>query len=972
MKRKELVKRCLLVLCLSVSLVSSSVTVCYGAPESGTEEESRKAAAENTEQENGEAAAESTEQENGDIVEINSLEDFLDFAENCRYDNWSLGRTISLTTDLDLAGADFEGIAYFGGVFEGNGHNITNVKLSPKGSDYGFFRYIGETGEVKNINVSGTVKPSGSQENIGGLVGVNRGIVRNCSFVGNVNGINAVGVVAGINKSTGSIVSCSSNAIVLGTNDTGGIVGTNEGVVTDCTSKSSVNIEALEPTLDFEGVDLSSLNLTQNIINRNDMGGIAGNSSGIIMNCKNTGTVGYQHTGYNVGGIAGSQSGIVLNSTNEGKIYGRKDVGGIAGQAEPYVESEYLEDKVRQTQEDVNRLNSTLNQISSTMSATSADVRRYTENLNNQYTTSRNNITGNLNALKDAAAREDSKIQGCVDNISSAWDNIESIRPSWEGFTEEQISEIQNNLGVINDSLGSLQGSYADAGKSAEELKTSISNELQNAQDKNPTEDITNLADAVDDGVQSITNSMNSMVSQMNKITNTITEDLSVLAGEEEVIEDISSLKTAENMNGVISGCVNYGEINGDLNAGGIAGTMNIEYDGDPEFDLDLTESVNITLRSTVNDVMIHCVNYGTVTAKKNCAGGITGLQELGFIYDCEGYGAVKSNSGNYLGGIVGDSAGTIEKSYSHCNISGRDYVGGICGNGYSIKDSISVSDIESDGEWVGSVAGHLEEAGTVKGNFFVNDEVHGIDNISYAGMADRVSYEEVMAMEDIPEGFQRVNIVFETEDGILAEKQIAYGGNISEADFPDVPEKEGCYVEWPKIETLTDIKKDLTITAEYIPWVESVASTEESEDGKPIILAAGEFYEGTRLGLEKAAGPEMPDSEAVLAYAYSWKLSSEREKPFETLEVHLLIPEGAEIVNVWVQKDGSWTQVKTQPDGSYLVAELPYGADFAVMTQAAEDNRYLIIVGAGVLLVAVILIWRSRKNKAGKIDRKK
>ena len=78
--------------------------------------------------------------------------------------------------------------------------------------------------------------------------------------------------------------------------------------------------------------------------------------------------------------------------------------------------------------------------------------------------------------------------------------------------------------------------------------------------------------------------------------------------------------------------------VNGDLNVGGIVGTMNIEYDLDPEFDPDLTDSTDITLRSTVNNVVIRCSNYGEVTSKKNSVGGITGLEELGLVYGSESY----------------------------------------------------------------------------------------------------------------------------------------------------------------------------------------------------------------------------------------------------------------------------------------------------------------------------------------------
>ena len=46
-------------------------------------------------------------------------------------------------------------------------------------------------------------------------------------------------------------------------------------------------------------------------------------------------------------------------------------MGGIVGQAEPYIESEYLDDKVNQVQDSVSSINTTLSNIASTMSDTS-------------------------------------------------------------------------------------------------------------------------------------------------------------------------------------------------------------------------------------------------------------------------------------------------------------------------------------------------------------------------------------------------------------------------------------------------------------------------------------------------------------------------------------------------------------------------------------------------------------------------
>ena len=60
-----------------------------------------------------------------------------------------------------------------------------------------------------------------------------------------------------------------------------------------------------------------------------------------------------------------------------------------------------------------------------------------------------------------------------------------------------------------------------------------------------------------------------------------------------------------------------------------------------------------------------------------------------------------------------------------------------------------------------------MSEEGEVKGNIFVGDDLDGIDNINYAGIADEKSYEEVMKLENIPEGFHKVKITFRAEDNV-------------------------------------------------------------------------------------------------------------------------------------------------------------------------------------------------------------
>ena len=82
----------------------------------------------------------------------------------------------------------------------------------------------------------------------------------------------------------------------------------------------------------------------------------------------------------------------------------------------------------------------------------------------------------------------------------------------------------------------------------------------------------------------------------------------------------------------------------------------------------------------------------------------------------------------------------------------------------------------------------------------------------------------------ELPDGFREVTITFEDEEGeLLSTLEIPYGGSITEADFPKMEEKEGCYIRWPVEKQLTNICRNLTVYREYIPWLESIASGEKN-----------------------------------------------------------------------------------------------------------------------------------------------
>lgn len=834
------------------------------------------------------------------VIEISRVNELIEFANKCKYDSYSKDKIVKLTADIDVSGSDFKGISYFAGTFDGGSHIISGFNVDYKGSDFGFFRYIAESGFITNLNISGSINVTGSQENIGGIAGVNKGVINESSFSGKVNASTATGAIAGYNHENAKIVSCTSDADILATNQTGGIAGVNDGLISSCTSKSRVNTQELDTTLDIGGVDVGTLNLTQNVIDRNDMGGIAGESTGIISDCVNYGKIGFAHTGYNVGGIAGKQSGKVITCSNGGEIYGRKDVGGIVGQAEPDIESEYLNDRVDDVQSSIDIINSTLNNMSSSMNNASSDVKSYTENIIDQYKELLDKLQDKLNGNND----NDEKIEDFVDDISK---------------------DIENST-------------VAD--------------------------DIHGVADTVDSEIRTIADSIERISAQIKNIGNTVTETMDVVTSDDDYIEDISSADSAQNSDGVIAKSVNRGAVHGDINAGGIAGTMNVEYDVDPEYDLDITETTNVRLRSTVSDVVIYCINYGEVNSKKDCAGGIVGLQELGLVYGSEGYGTVKSETGNYAGGIAGNSASAITDSYSLCNVESEDYTGGICGKGYTMQNCISIPAILGDGEAKGSLAGIIESDGEVSTNIFVNDIYGGIDDINYSGKADSASYEAVMAMENIPDGFHRVTLVFKADGNVIDTKNIAYNANLGVSELPSIPDKDGFYAQWPENIVSKPILQNTVVEAEYHVWIESVAGDIASQNDKPLFIAEGKFYDDNKITLSKC---DTDNLSGDIEYSYAWKMRGTDVKDKGTKTCHFYIKNTSGSSEVWYRDnaDSGWVKADAKEHGSYMTAEIPYEADFAVIHKESSNMIYYICGGAAacIIVLAVIIIKKRKKR---------
>lgn len=389
-------------------------------------------------------------------VEIHSAEDLMELAQNCHTDSWSVDKRVVLMEDISLRNVDFEMIPVFEGIFDGNNHTIDDWLYEDEGYVTGFFRYIGENGIVKNLTLSGTVRVTGQKQCVGGLCGENSGSIRNCSFRGTIEGDTETGGIAGINTSTGSISGCSSHGNISGYYFTGGIVGKNHGSISNCSNQAGINNKISWVEQDDEnGLDwIKGFGSDEDLIIESgvDTGGIAGYSDGIISTCSNFATIGYEHSGYNVGGIVGRQSGVVLLCRNDGKVLGRKDIGGIVGQMEPYIrlnEAESVEEAVQVLHDLIDK---TLDDLDSTRAAVSADCDTLQLYSDSALDKSHTIVTMMSDFVDDNVAtinQLSDRIRYVIDNIPDAMDEVDNAIEGMKTVNED-LKQINEDLAVID------------------------------------------------------------------------------------------------------------------------------------------------------------------------------------------------------------------------------------------------------------------------------------------------------------------------------------------------------------------------------------------------------------------------------------------------------------------------------------------------------------------------------------------
>jgi len=1148
----------------------------------------------------------------GDILYIGSAEELVAFAENCSYDAWSRGKTVRLEKDISLGGVPFLPAASFSGTFEGGGHTISGLEITGGVSPAGLFGVIGEEGSVQDLTVAGSVRPAGSGEYVGGIAGRNEGAILHCAFSGTVSGGHATGGIVGENALTGTVRLCDVSGGVFGGSMTGGVVGRNAGSVSACTSLAYVNTNMTDPTLTISEFDVDLESGLRRITSPDtynvttDSGGIAGFSEGLINACRSRGTVGYPHIGYNVGGIAGRSSGQISACTNMGQVFGRKDVGGIVGLAEPYITLNLTESSVDRVREELEALHTLVDRTASDAAGVSDTVSSLLSDVGQSVTAAEDSaqsltgrlsdgaagvvgeinrggeiLDGTLETLSDTVAdlqKTSEQFSSAADaldryaaslsdknaavEVSSAADDLRiasgilnegcdtlywglrALRGSAgpkEGMTEEAWRElIYGSAGAVHEMTGgaadmasalfgatsALDGFVAGVRDgtiaSAADVRTywqsaapdesvrkasaglmraldgmklyidnttfleenaksgaaniregldvlahgrsgdmggvfyyassalshisaaasaiggadgdmraavtgvrdafgSMTDATQSAQrllDYLEKQDRLNLslheedtradADAFYDSLRGVSDNLELLNGAVKNSSDRLSGDVRAIndrfmalmyallgvvedtenAGTASVFEDVSDEDIDAVVNGKITLCVNDGEVSGDIDVGGVAGSMMIYNALNPEGDDELTLSSIVHRTYQLKCILQDCTNTGRVTGKRSNVGAICGDAQLGVISGCLGSGRAISEDGDCVGGIAGAADNVIRGCWARCSLAGRKYIGGIVGSGKDERSNLKVEacralvEIADAEQYAGAIAG--TGAGSFSGNLFVSDTLAGLDRVSVQGEAEPVSYGEMLAGEGVPQDFRSFTLSFLADGEILKTVRFHYGDSFDDSVYPAAPEKEGQYASWDR-DTLRDLRFDTEVNAVYAQTVTALPSGTVRSAERPVFFALGDFTAGDRLEVDSAIVDFEPAHGSLvrrlLSYQRSlleqWQLAVPKDGA-ATHEIRYLPPRSSQGgLELYLSTgDGVWTRVETEKVGSYLTFQTAE-SDFCltVLSTATPWWVWAIIVVFLVTvagLVVVVLLVRKKPKRGDEAELKK
>lgn len=538
----------------------------------------------------------------------------------------------------------------------------------------------GIAGQAYHGTISGCIsssKVNGSQ-NIGGIVGTNTrsyhsSEVSNCTNLGDVVG---TGYYVGglIGENDGSVSDCMSEGMATGERNVGGSIGSNTGEVTRSFSTGKANSTGSNGDYagGFAGYNdgtISQCFSTGDAIGTDDgIGGFVGENAGTISNCYSTGyALGAGSGSDHIGGFSGLNDGTITDCYSIGNASGNINVGGFSG----------------------------------SNSGTIIDC--FFDN----YTSGMNTTAGGTgNHTRDMKTME-TFANWSLDDIWWMFDN--RTYPFFKWMTPgpypiHNLTDLQN-IGYDLDGqfymIHDLDASETHQWSGGFDPIGDWFNRFVGNFDGNGY----NITDLFINRTSSGNNGLFAAIYQTGHVHDLDLVDAQIHGGGYR-----TAILAGSNIQSTVENCSATGTVYGKNMTGGLVG-----------------DNFQGTIKASHVEVK--------VTGGHMKVGGLTGENSYGTVENCYSEGNVKAED-LYIGGLVGDGgSGTIFNSFSTADVWGESEVGGLVGrNMGNMEECYSTGNVNSTGTNTGGLVGENFH-GTIK-NCYSTSDVLG--NISVGGFCGK------------------------------------------------------------------------------------------------------------------------------------------------------------------------------------------------------------------------------------------
>lgn len=911
------------------------------------------------------------------------------------------GRVINCSFDGEI-----EGDAIVGGIVGQNEENgyieaCYNVSSVLGNKDTG--GVVGKNyGWVKSSKNSGKVNSSPVEEshNIGGICGINDGVLENClndAEIGYKNvGINIGGIVG---NQSGCVIECQNIGDIFGSKSVGGIFGRFEPY-------TDISIEDLDRVKDDvneirENVKSDIDNSWNNTINdidslrdrlNNDINGVldslTSSQTGLLDAIRDR--------------ISSSDSGSLtglLDSLSDSAREISDDLGGLSESGSLLLDQ--LNDETKgslgEALDSINNTIDTANRAGESLNDVLQDVDNLITDANDAYN------DGDWQTLSDRLDSLDGRLDYIQDTML---DPISSSITSSLNAVTRTLNSIRNDS---NDIADAISGPLKQAETILKNAKAQI--DAANEQITKIRTDIKQAIEKVNDILRGLfptakPKPVGSVISDTIFMTAYADEKLDL--NEDEIKDTLKNLTSVDidisrNVAGMntddalVMYCVNSGEVTGEKDLGGIGGTIGIESAVKYGNNVTLPSGKIITPTSIVKAVVNGCISEGEVFSRNGYGGGVVGDASFGIIKNSVTETNITSDEGGYVGGIAGYSKGKIYNCAAISDLKGSDHVGGIAGEGDTIATCYALPRIDGVVEKSGAITGTA--GGVVQNNYFIKEGLSGIDGTDYEGKAVALDYTEMTGADNIPEkmtGFSNdtwymgsgdiflpqnrvlsdnsasnigaliksksaeyaafhFKVKFDIDEETVKEFTVDYNTVLNSEEIPDIEPRDGYCPQWDK-DTSDPIRRNTIFKAEYLDAVKTLGTAEEP----PLLLVEGNFKDGSEVHAWEADSEGEYSGDYKTVAAYEFEITPEYSGK---IKVHIRDKdEDGNCIGIVI--NGKTKILDAERDGSYLVFETDRAGQFTVLHR--RSNIWKIL---GILLLAfglLILIGVTAYKRSG------